>query len=46
MESMNHRAYELCMGDSTEEAVRRVTIVLAVVGFVAHSGIWALYTTG
>ncbi|MBK11093.1 MAG: hypothetical protein CMB44_00825, partial [Euryarchaeota archaeon] len=43
---MNYRAYELCMGDSTEEAVRRGTIVLAVVGFLAHSGIWALYTTG
>ena len=46
MESLNYRAFELSMGDSTEETVRRGTIVLAVVGFVAHSGIWALYTTG
>ena len=46
MESLNYRAFELSMGDSTEETVRRGTIVLAVVGFVAHSAIWALYTTG
>ena len=43
MESLNYRAFELSMGDSTEETVRRGTIVLAVVGFVAHSGMGSIY---
>ena len=46
MDSKNLRAFELTMGDSAEELARRATIILAVLGFLAHFGIWALHTTG
>ena len=46
MDSKNLKAFELTMGDSAEELARRATIILAVFGFLAHFGIWALHTTG
>ena len=46
MDSRNQRAFELSMGDSTEEMVRKGTIILAVIGFLAHFWIWALHVTG
>ena len=46
MPNMNKRVFELSMGDSTEESVRRASIVLAVIGFFFHVSIWALYSTG
>ena len=39
-------AYELVMGDAADEVARRGAIVLAVIGFLAHLGIWALHVTG
>ena len=46
MPEMNKRVFELSMGDSTEESVRRASIALAVIGFFLHVSIWALYSTG
>ena len=46
MDSSNYRAFELVMGDAADEVARRVTIILAVVGFLAHFSIWALHVTG
>ena len=46
MPNMNKRVFELSMGDSTEESVRRASIALAVMGFFLHVSIWALYSTG
>ena len=46
MPDMNKRVFELSMGDSTEESVRRASIALAVIGFFLHVSIWALYSTG
>ena len=46
MPDMNKRVFELSMGDSTEESVRRASIALAVMGFFLHVSIWALYSTG
>lgn len=46
MKSRNHMAYELAMGDAADEVARRGAIVLAVIGFLAHFGIWALHVTG
>ena len=46
MDSRNYRAFELTMGDATEEIARRWTIILAVIGFLAHFCIWALHVTG
>ena len=46
MDSKNLKAFELTMGDSAEELARRAAIILAVFGFLAHFGIWALHTTG
>jgi len=46
MPEMNKRVFELSMGDSTEESVRRASIALAVMGFFLHVSIWALYSTG
>ena len=46
MDSMNIKAFELTMGESAEELARRATIILAVAGFLAHFGIWALHVTG
>jgi len=33
------------MGESSEEAVRKATILLAILGFFVHVGIWALYSS-
>ena len=33
------------MGESSEEAVRKASILLAILGFFAHVGIWALYSS-
>ena len=46
MDSRNYRAFELTMGDNAEEIARRGTIILAVIGFLAHFCIWALHVTG
>jgi len=46
MDSRNYRAFELTMGDTAEEIARRWTIILAVIGFLAHFCIWALHVTG
>ena len=46
MDSRNYRAFELTMGDTAEEIARRGTIILAVIGFLAHFCIWALHVTG
>ena len=46
MDSRNQRAFELTMGDASEEVVRKGAIILAVIGFLAHFGIWALHVTG
>ena len=42
----NKVVYELCMGDETEDRIRKATIVFAVVGFFVHIGFWALDSTG
>jgi len=34
------------MGDSSEEYIRKASIVLAVVGFFLHVSIWAMHATG
>jgi len=46
MPEVNKRVFELSMGDSTEESVRKASIALAVIGFFLHVSIWALYSTG
>ena len=46
MLEMNRRAFEVTMGDSSEEYIRKASIVLAVVGFFLHVSIWAMHTTG
>lgn len=46
LRGLNSRAFDLSMGGSAEEFVRRVAIVLAVVGFVAHLALWALHSAG
>lgn len=33
------------MGESSEEAVRKATILLAILGFFVHVAIWALYSS-
>lgn len=42
----NKAVFELCMGDETEERIRKAAIVFAVVGFFVHIGFWALDSTG
>ena len=42
----NKVVFELCMGDETEERIRKAAIVFAVVGFFVHIGFWALDSTG
>ena len=42
----NKVVFELCMGDETEDRIRKATIVFAVVGFFVHIGFWALDSTG
>ena len=46
MQEWNKAVFELCMGDETEERIRKATIVLAVVGFFVHISFWALDSTG
>ena len=46
MQRWNKAVFELCMGDETEERIRKATIVLAVVGFFVHIAFWALNSTG
>ena len=33
------------MGESSEEAIRKASILLAILGFFVHVGIWALYSS-
>ena len=42
----NKKAFQLSMGDSSEEYIRKVAIVFAVVGFFVHIVVWALFETG
>ena len=42
----NKAVFELCMGDETEDRIRKAAIVLAVVGFFVHIAFWALNSTG
>jgi len=42
----NKAIFELCMGDETEDRIRKASIVLAVVGFFVHIAFWALDSTG
>ena len=44
--SLNRKVFNLAMGDSAEEVVRRVAIVMALLGFFAHLALWALHGTG
>jgi len=46
MPKWNKVVFELCMGDETEERIRKAGIVFAVVGFFVHIGFWALDSTG
>ena len=46
MLEMNKRVFEVSMGDSSEEYVRKASIVLAVIGFFSHISVWGLYNTG
>ena len=41
----NRRAFEFFMGDSSEEKIRKLAIIFAVVGFFVHILLWALYRT-
>ena len=42
----NKKAFQLSMGDFSEEYVRKVAMVSAVVGFFVHIVLWALFDTG
>ena len=42
----NKAVFELCMGDETEDKVRKAAIVLAVAGFFVHIVLWALNDAG
>ena len=41
----NRRVFEFFMGDSSEEKIRKLAIIFAVVGFFVHILLWALYRT-
>ena len=43
---MNKRVFEVSMGDSSEEYIRKASIALAVIGFFSHISVWGLYSTG
>ena len=45
MSELNRRVFEASMGESSEEAVRKASILLAILGFFVHVGIWALYSS-
>ena len=42
----NKKAFELSMGDFSEEYIRKVATIFAVVGFFLHIVVWALFETG
>ena len=42
----NKVVFDLFMGEEAEDRIRKAAIVLAVVGFFVHIGLWALDTTG
>lgn len=42
----NKKAFQLSMGDSSEEYIRKVAMVFAVIGFFVHIVVWALFETG
>ncbi|MDC0155591.1 hypothetical protein OAJ13_00840 [Euryarchaeota archaeon] len=42
----NKKAFQFSMGDSSEEYIRKVAMVFAVVGFFVHIVVWALFETG
>lgn len=42
---VNGRVFEFFMGDSSEEKIRKLAIIFAVVGFFVHILLWALYRT-
>ena len=42
----NKVVFDMCMGEETEDRIRKVAIVSAVVGFFLHIGLWALDSTG
>ena len=42
----NKVVFDLFMGEEAEDRIRKAAIVLAVVGFFLHIGLWALDTTG
>ena len=42
----NKKAFQFSMGDSSEEYIRKVAMVFAVVGFFMHIVVWALFETG
>ena len=42
----NKKAFQLSMGDFSEEYIRKVAIVSAVVGFFVHILVWVLFETG
>tara|TARA_B100001175_G_scaffold297820_1_gene287894 strand:- start:134 stop:997 length:864 start_codon:yes stop_codon:yes gene_type:complete len=46
MPEWNKKAFELSMGYFSEEYIRKVAIVFAVVGFFMHIVVWALFETG
>ena len=42
----NKKTFELSMGDFSEEYIRKVAMVFAVVGFFVHIVVWVLFETG
>ena len=42
----NKKTFQLSMGDFSEEYIRKVAMVFAVVGFFVHIVVWALFETG
>ena len=46
MPDWNKKAFQLSMGHFSEEYIRKVAIVFAVVGFFVHIVVWALFETG
>jgi uncharacterized membrane protein (DUF373 family) len=42
----NKKAFQLSMGDFSEEYIRKVAMAFAVVGFFVHIVVWALFETG
>ena len=45
MEKVSNRVFDTFMGSESDEIVRRVAIGAAVLGFLTHLLIWALYVT-